>query len=177
MDRPSSDQFKTLAVDVRQHRPEPPQGRSRDAHSRTAAGPASRNVSMKAWRQRRLPASVDATKDRGNPPRSHKSFDRRGVTSSNDSPPSSWNAIRPARVSDVWRSNSGEALPRTRKRAPRGRSASTRSVGNISGLRCTSSRTTSPRNGSSASSGSVKLGEVAARLEVEVFHLRAPRLG
>jgi len=59
--------------------------------------------------------------------------------------------ILPAKVSDDWRSISGDALPSTRNRAGSGcRSASTRSTVNNSGARCTSSMTTRPRNPSSA---------------------------
>jgi hypothetical protein len=58
-----------------------------------------------------LAPNVLATKARGNPPRSHRSEARRMPTSSRKKPSSWWKEIRPAKVSDVWRSSSREALP------------------------------------------------------------------
>ena len=55
------------------------------------------------------------------------------------------NATRPANESELLRIRSGEALPSNRNRAGSGRrSLSTRSRGNSSGFRCTSSTTTKP---------------------------------
>ena len=65
--------------------------------------------------------------------------------------------IRPARVSELPRTRSGEAPASTRKRAGRrGRSARTRSTVRRSGRRWNSSMTTRPRRGPSASAGSAK---------------------
>ncbi len=64
------------------------------------------------------------------------------------------NSIRPARVSELCRVRSGEALSRMRNLATRGwRSASTRKSGNSSGFRCISSMTTSPSNDPRTSEG------------------------
>ena len=63
--------------------------------------------------------------------------------------------MRPASDSDDCRIRLGEALPSTRNAAGRGRrSASTRSIGNRSGRRWISSRTTRPRNSPKTSIGS-----------------------
>jgi hypothetical protein len=115
----------------------------------------STKVRTNSRRHAMLSASVLARKDRGNPPRHQSLSARRVPTSSSEKPPSSWYAIRPARVSEDCLSRSGEALPSTRNRHGRSRrSASTRSVRNSSGRCCISSMMTSPRSAFSARRGS-----------------------
>lgn len=73
----------------------------------------SRNVRMNAFRQRTLPASCGARKDDGKPPRNQSGSRASTPVSSTRNGVSSWYAIRPASVSDDWRSRSGPALPST----------------------------------------------------------------
>jgi len=73
----------------------------------------------------------------------------------------------PRQGSDVCRSSSGEALPRTRKRAPRGRSASTRSVGKNVGAALNLVEHHQATQGFQRQQGIGELGQVAAGFEVK----------
>ena len=87
---------------------------------------------------RRAPLSESdpARKDRGKPPRSHKSSYRSGRISDRSKPPISMCRTRPARLSDTPRMRRGSTLPRMRNLAgARGRSASTRRISKRAGMR------------------------------------------
>lgn len=112
----------------------------------------SRKVRTNAFRHAKLSRSDSARKDKGNPPRFHRSFCADDPVSSSSNPCISTNSTRPARVSEAPDTNSGLALPRMTNFAGSGfRSASTRKSRNKSGRNWISSSTTKPRRGSNAS--------------------------
>ena len=111
---------------------------------------------MKSRRHRKLTSSLAARYERGNPPRTQSRRQFRDPTSERSKPPRSTNATLPASDSDTPRTSSGDALPRSKKRAGvPGRSARGRIASKSSGRRWTSSMMTRPSRGARVSSGSV----------------------
>ena len=78
----------------------------------------SRKVVISPSRQARESRFDLASHERGKPPRNQRRCHDAGPVSRRSKPPSSTNSTRPARVSEVPRTMSGEALPRTRNRVP-----------------------------------------------------------
>ena len=114
----------------------------------------SRKVRVNDCIQRVHSAAERASQARGKPPRIQRRSWYCRPTSVSEKPPTSTKIILPARVSDIPRIKSQEALPKSRKTAFRSRSSQIgRRISNKPGMRCTSSRRTRPSLWRSSLSG------------------------